>query len=59
MLYRGLALENLSRLDEAAEAYRQVLRLFPPHGIAQEGQSRVNAKMDARLEKLSSPLKTL
>ena len=41
-LLQGLALERLGRTKDAAEAYRTVLRFFPPHEVAK-----------ARLEQLS------
>lgn len=47
LFLKGLALESLGRTSEAARAYEEVLRLFPPHAAAREGLRRVSSEAQA------------
>jgi hypothetical protein len=47
LFYRGLALEKSGETAEAAENYRQVLRLFPPYQPAREGLGRLGIPFES------------
>ncbi len=47
LFYRGLALEKSGETAEAAENYRQVLRLVPPYHPAREGLGRLGIPFES------------
>jgi tetratricopeptide (TPR) repeat protein len=47
LFYRGLALEKAGKTAEAAEDFKQVLRLFPPYQPAREGLERLGISLES------------